>query len=388
MKHNFYLSMILMGILFSVPFQSILAQEKAVKEVYPYTHHMSAEEKARFHLVGKDYVATDPPPGEIRNIAEFDQMEGVLIAYPNNFGIPYNLIAALSEETMVTTIVRTNNAQTYVTNQYQSQGVNMDNVNFLVKDVDSYWTRDYGPWYVAYGDDQIGIVDFIYNRPDRVNDNAIPTHMADFLGIEWFGMDLITAGGNYMTTGQDISSSSDLIWEENPSLSQNDIDQMVMDYLGVSEYFVLDDPNNTYIDHIDCWGKFLDVDKVLIREVPTSHPQYDEIEETANFFKEAISPWGNYFEVYRVWTPNNQPYTNSLILNDRVLYPLPEASGMMKHLKLMKKRCRAMKFWALPDRGNQPMPCIAVRKALPTEICCLSNTCLYWVISRYKQNMK
>jgi agmatine/peptidylarginine deiminase len=303
-------------------FNSTLAQDISSQKRSTLTHHMSAEEKALFHLVGKDFKATDPPPGVVRNIAEFDQMEGVLISFANNFGISYELIAAMSEVTMVTTVVETVSIQNSITNQYTSHGVNMDNVNFLVTDIDSYWSRDYGPWYVAYGDDQIGIVDFIYNRPNRPNDNAIPSEMADFLGIELFAMDLITAGGNYMTTGEGISASSDLVWEENPTLSASDIDQMVSSYLGVDTYHVLDDPNNTYIDHIDCWGKFLGVNKVLIREVPQNHPQYDEIEETAAYFENQVSSWGYPFEVYRVWTPNNEPYTNSLILNDHVFVPI------------------------------------------------------------------
>ncbi len=62
----------------------------------------------------------------------------------------------------------------------------MDNVNFLVTEIDSYWSRDYGPWYVAYGEDQIGIVDFIYNRPNRPNDNAIPSQMAEFISCVIF----------------------------------------------------------------------------------------------------------------------------------------------------------------------------------------------------------
>jgi len=260
----------------------------------------------------------------IKNIGDsFEKMEGVLVGYPDTvgFGISYELIAALSEETVVTTIVENNSYLNYVTNQYQVNGVNMDNTNFLVATLNSYWTRDFGPWYVRYGDDQIGIIDFIYNRP-RPDDNAVPPEIADFLGIEWFGMDLITAGGNYMTNGYGISSSSELTWEENPTLTPAEIDEMVLDYLGVSAYHVLPDPNNTYIDHIDCWGKFLDVDKVLIREVSETHPQYDEIEATAAYYAAQTSGWGVPFEVYRVWTHNNEPYTNSLILNNRVFLPI------------------------------------------------------------------
>ncbi len=285
-----------------------------------YTHELSEQEKANFHLVGKDFLETDPPPGVVNNIAEFDHMEGVLIRYP--FGISYELIAGMSEEIMVTTIVSNASNQNLVTNQYQSHGVNMNNVNFLIAPTETYWTRDYGPMYVRYGDDEIGIVDFIYNRPDRPNDDAIPQKVAQLLGIEWFGMDLIHTGGNYMTDGYGISSSSDLVVEENPDLTEEEINQLVLDYLGITTYHTVPDPNNTYIDHIDCWGKFLDVDKVLIREVPSTHPQYDEIEETAAYYAAQTSSWGNNFQVYRVWTPNNQPYTNSIILNDRVFVPI------------------------------------------------------------------
>ena len=319
---NRFLSLLISLVFVAGIFVQSNAQDEPVKSKRTLTHHMSPEEKALFHTVGKGYLATDPPPGVVHNIAEFEQMEGVLVGYPGNFGISYALIAAMSQEIPVTTIVETNNQLTFVTNQYQANGVNMANANFLVAPLDSYWTRDYGPWYIRYGNDQIGIMDFIYNRPNRPNDNAVPVQMANYLNIESFGMDLITAGGNYMTDGYGISSSSDLTWVENPSLTHAEIEQMLSDYCGIDTYHVLPDPNNTYIDHIDCWGKFLDVDKVLIREVPPSHPQYDEIEATANYYANEISSWGNNYQVYRVWTPNNEPYTNSLILNNRVFLPI------------------------------------------------------------------
>ena len=37
---------------------------------------------------------------------------------------------------------------------------------------------------------------------------------------------------------------------------------------GIDTYHVIPDPNDTYIDHIDCWGKYLSPTKVIIREVP------------------------------------------------------------------------------------------------------------------------
>ena len=282
-------------------------------------HWLTPEEAKLRETYQSATEETDPPPGPVTNVAEFNRMQSVLIAY--SFGISYAVIAEMSQDCNVTTVVASTSEQTYVTNQYQNQGVNLDNCDFMIAPSNSYWTRDYGPWFVIDGNDELGIVDFEYNRP-RPADNAIPSKVAQYMDINLFAMDIITAGGNYMCNGMGIGSSSDLIWEENDDYTHTQIDEIFEDYLGIEEYHVLADPNNTYIDHIDCWGKFLDVDKVLIRSVPTSHAQYDEIEATAAYYAEQPSSYGTPFEVYRVYTPNDQPYTNSIILNEKVVVPI------------------------------------------------------------------
>ena len=114
---------------------------------------------------------------------------------------------------------------------------------------------------------------------------------------------------------------SQLVYNEN-TIPKEQLSQQMKDYLGIQTYHVLADPNNTYIDHIDCWGKFLDVDKVLIRSVPTTHPQYSKIEQVADYFKNQKSSWGTNYQVIRINTPNNEPYTNSFILNKKVYVPI------------------------------------------------------------------
>ena len=288
-----------------------------------YPHWLTPEEKLSYGDRSRDFYETDPPVGPVINIPEFGPMEGVLIRYP--FGISYSVIAEMSEDIMVTTIVSSTGQQNSVTNQYSSNGVNLNNCNFLIAPSNSYWTRDYGPWYIIDGNQELAIVNFPYNRP-RPLDNDIPIEMADFLGIELYGMNVITAGGNYMTDGMGVSASSTLVFEENPSQSQDQIRDKIEEYLGVPNFHVIDDPNNTYIDHIDCWAKFLDVDKILIRSVPSNHAQYDEIEEVVDYFATQTTPYNTPYEIYRVYTPQNQPYTNSIILNDKVLVPITGSS--------------------------------------------------------------
>jgi len=263
-------------------------------------------------------ILSSPPPGPIRNVAEFERMEGVLIRYP--FGISYQIIAEMSEDVIVTTIVGSESEKNNVISQYQSHGVFLGNCEFLIAPSNTYWTRDYGPWFIFNGEDELGVVDFNYNRP-RPNDNAIPSVFATDQGISYYYMPIDHTGGNYMTDGHGISVSTDLVWSENPGYSHEEIDELVNDYLGIDTYHVVPDVLNEYILHIDCWAKFLSPDTIMIIEVPHSHSQYDEIEEAVQYFENQTCCYGTSYQIERVYAPNGESYINCLILNDKVLVP-------------------------------------------------------------------
>ncbi|MCK9616965.1 MAG: agmatine deiminase family protein [Lentimicrobiaceae bacterium] len=289
-------------------------------------HWLNAEEYLNRNNYQRSFVETDPPGGIVRNIAEFEKMEGALIAYDASFGISYNVIKELAEDATLYTIVSGQSQQNQVLSQYTANGVNINHCKFIYSNVDSWWTRDYGPWFVTFGADSIGIIDFPYNRP-RPNDDEIPKKVADSLNLPWFGMNIIHTGGNYMTTGGGIAASTDLILEENTGQTQAQINQKALDYLGVYDYALLPDPLADYIKHIDCWGKYLAPNKVLIGQVPESDPRYEDYEYIANWFASHQSPYGTPFQVYRVYSPGNSlttPYTNSLILNNKVFVPIGE----------------------------------------------------------------
>lgn len=286
------------------------------------THDMSPEEELRKNEIGRNFTLTDPPAPPVRAVAEFEEMQSVLIRYP--FGIPMSLIIEMAEDCNVKTIVANSSQQTQVLNQYIAAGVDTANCEWLIALTNSYWTRDYGPWFVANGNYETGICDFPYNRP-RPNDDDIPVVLAQQIGIPLYGMNLVHTGGNWMCDGMGIAASTELVWTENPSLTYQQIDTMVWDYLGIEKYHVLPDPLGEYIEHIDCWGKFLDVDKVLIGQVPSSDWRYDDFEYLADYFATQTSSYGTPYQVYRVYTPGDYPYTpytNSLILNKKVFVPV------------------------------------------------------------------
>ncbi len=290
-------------------------------------HWLTPDELERLDEIGKGFIESQPPVGPVRQTAEFERMQSVLIRSP--FGIPVAFIKQLSEVTNVLTIVASTTERNTVISNYLAAGIDTSKCEFLIAPSDSYWTRDYGPWYVVNGDNEVGICDFVYNRP-RPNDDAIPSAASTYLSEPYYGMRVSHTGGNYMTDGMGVGASTMIVYDE--SLSQlgvtpEQVDKKMNDYLGIHTYHVVEDPNDTYIDHIDCWGKFLDVDKILIRSVPSSHPQYDEIEATAAYFASQKSSYGNNYQIYRVNTQNNEPYTNSLILNDHVFVPIMGTSN-------------------------------------------------------------
>lgn len=295
------------------------------------------------------FTETPPPAGPVRPIAEFEPASHVLIRYP--LGIPLSLVTQLANTAQVICLVSSSSAQNAASNSFNNAGVNMANVSFIIAPTDSYWTRDFGPWFIFDGNGDYGVVDFRYNRP-RPDDNNVPQIFANQLGLDYYGMSLYQTGGNYMCDGINTAAQTTIAYTENSSLSQNQVFDKMHAYLGIDSYHVLPDPNNTYIDHIDCWGKFLAPDKVLIRSVPTSHAQYGALEQTAAYFANTNCAWGYPYRVYRAYTPQNQPYSNSLILNKRVFVPIMNSSHDAAALQVYQNAMPGYEIIGVPSSSS------------------------------------
>ena len=292
------------------------AQEK--KPDWMRWHYLS-EEEMHDTSRGMNFVETDPPTGEPRFVAEFEPMQGVMIRYP--LGIPTSLVAQLSNNCMVYCIVSTSQ-QNSAQNDFQNAGVNMNNITFVNAQTDSYWVRDYGPWYI-FEDREPAIVDNVYNRP-RPNDDNISGVFATYWDIPMYGMNLQHTGGNMMEDGRGHGVSDNLVLQEN-SNNETNVRNKMRDYLGIDPYHITIDPQGDYIAHVDCWGKYLAPDKILIARLPQNNSHYADYEEVADYFASTNCCWGYPYRVYRVDEPGGNtlaPYTNSLILNKTVYVPL------------------------------------------------------------------
>ena len=286
--------------------------------------HYLSEEEMRTPLRASNFTETPAPTEAPRFVAEFEPMQGVTIRYP--LGIPTSLVKSLAENCQVYCIVA-QSQQSSARSTFSNAGVNMNRVTFVIANSDSYWVRDYGPWYIFAGKNP-AIVDNVYNRP-RQNDDAIPSYFATFWSIPMYGMNLTHTGGNMMEDGRGHAVSDELVINENNN-NEADVRKKMLDYLGIDNYHITIDPQGEYIAHVDCWGKYLAPDKILIAQLPKSNSRYQYYEDVANYFATTNCCWGYPYKVYRVEEPGGStlaPYTNSLILNKTVYVPLGSNSS-------------------------------------------------------------
>ena len=267
------------------------------------------------------FEETDPPTGEPRFVAEFEPMQGVTIRYP--LGIPESLVAAFADNCQVYCIV-SDSCQNEAFQVFTEVGVNMNHVTFVIAPTDDFFVRDYGPWYI-FEDKQPAIVDNLYYPEFRPKDDSISFVFSEFWNIPLYGMNLQYEGGNIMEDGrgQGVSDAAVLLQNNN---DEENLRAKMRDYLGIEPFHLL---ISNYYGHVDCWGKYLAPDKILIARVPENNAYYDTFEEIANYFSSANCCWGYPYRVYRVDFPNINhntvaPYTNSLILNKTVYLPISD----------------------------------------------------------------
>jgi agmatine/peptidylarginine deiminase len=303
-----------------------------IEELLP--HHETAGERelwrgreAELEAIRGMRAADPPPVAPIRNCAEWEPLSGVMIRYP--LGVPYTLLRDLDDDLTLHVVVSSGN-QAAANANLTANGVDMGKVQFLIRPNDSIWTRDYGPWFVFDGNEQIAIIDHVYNRPTRPNDDLIPIYFGEQQGIPVVHHDMLHTGGNYMTDGAHISSSTRLVYNEaaaHNGMTPAQVDQLMHDYYGVETYTVMEYIEPGGIHHIDTWAKFLDEETVLVKEVWPEHGTYANLNQRAALLASLPSSTGRNYQVHRVFCYNiggSQPasYTNSLIANDRVYVPL------------------------------------------------------------------
>ena len=153
---------------------------------------------------------------------------------------------------------------------------------------------------------------------------------ANHMNWDIYNLPLYWTGGNFMTDGYGMGFSTQLMVNEN-NISNVDFETIINQHLEMDNYHIFDNPNEESIQHIDCLAKLVNPETIIIKQVSELSPEYECIENFANSFYELNTFYDRPFRIYRILCPEingggweTNPvaaYTNSLILNNKVLVP-------------------------------------------------------------------
>ena len=302
----------------------------------PLPRGLTEEEKTRLNEIGVNRTVTPPPDSVVFAPAEFDSIAGVIYAWKGFTTLLQQLIKETAENDTAWVVVANSTEQSSVYSQLNSYGVNMGKVAFIQDVLNSVWIRDYGPWWIYQPDGSLGIIDLKYNRP-RADDDQFPESLANQWAMDYYGPDLIEAGGNLLLDGKGVALLSNIIFgpdhgfNTDGSLTVPLLEQFLGDYLGIDKVILTPYLENDGTGHIDMFVKILNDTTIIVGEYASPAAGYGDNYAICNQVADQLAAEtngdGKQFNVHRMLMPAysgdiTYTYVNSLIVNKKVFVPV------------------------------------------------------------------
>jgi agmatine deiminase len=341
-----------------------------------------------------DFITT-PPPKPLRAMAEWEELQGVTIAWKADYNtagwhtILTQIVKAAQQEVMVYIACKTSDVAAI---KAKLQAANIDltkNISFVEGDFDTIWIRDYGanPAY-SNNTDSLLLVDWVYNRKNRIKDDTLSAKVAKTLNVPIYAtlakpFDLVHTGGNFMSDGLGTGFSSKLILEENDGTllsgevpttakTEAEVDKIMADFMGINRYIKMENLPYDGIHHIDMHLKLLDEETLLVGKYPEGTLDGPQIEKNIEYIQANYkTPYGNPYKIVRVLMPpkngvytksgDYRTYANATFLNKTVIVPFYE----------QKYDTTALKVWqeALPGYTIVGINCNSIINSLGALHC-------------------
>lgn len=302
-------------------------------------------------FVTADYYTQDKSN---RMAAEWEPATGVMITWP--LCVPYKLAVELSKENTLYTLVDNNRSKAEAIKWYLQWGIDTSKVSFIfaAQGIDAWWVRDWGPPAVFTPDTEMKLADgkYIYSTPvsgfasnDRLGfiyktrenkiirtetDDKATKEIGKSLKLDVLSLPFISTGGNVMTDGLGTAFSTSILTNENRFDGVNDktFFRLNRELLGINRYNILSNFESNGIQHIDCFMKLLDEERILVAKPPADHALYPVYENIiTEELKKLKTIYNRHYQIIRIDTYRYSEqllaaYTNSLILNKTVYVPL------------------------------------------------------------------
>lgn len=195
------------------------------------------------------------------------------------------------------------------------------------RSLESFWTVDFGPFFVTDGAGVLGIVDPRYYSW-RVNDDAIPTKLATLHGLTVWRPDLDWEGGNLFSDGKGTCFTTMMHLAENLPQTQTQVEDQLFEYFGCERVIWLHTLHGEGTGHTDMFFKPASDTLLLLGEYDAAADPINaqRLDWNAALLAEATNAAGDPFEVRRIPMPGHgndvfRSYANGIVVNDLVLVP-------------------------------------------------------------------
>ena len=272
---------------------------------------------------GDDDDATgDDDDASARVPAEWETHGATWIQWPTNWEASMrpafaDIAAVIQDYEPVHLLTGSEPERTQAQQFLSSQGVPDTNITWHLVQVDSAWMRDNGPIYVTDGA-ETWIQDFRFdawggnfggNIPYE-NDDVVPDHVADFLGITSIRHDdYVLERGNLEFNG---AGTLVLNWDcqddRNPGMTEAEHEAILAEAFGLTRVIWAygHHPQDGTTGHIDGTARFIDADTIAVAESAWA-------QETEDALVAACEAAG--LDVVRIPCPGQTDYMNWLVGN-------------------------------------------------------------------------
>ena len=266
-------------------------------------------------------------------------------SFPDSYGrvVPtlVKMAAALAESEILRINISSSEQEDEVRGLL-SKAAPMDRVEFHHNPTNEPWCRDHGPIFVKrQGVSSLAVNDFGYNAwggkyPPFEADDVVPTRIARYLGLPLFEPGFILEGGSVDPNGAGtlLTTESCLLNpNRNPSLSRQQIEQGLRDYLGVDQILWLGDgiEGDDTDGHVDDITRFVSRDTVVtVVEPHRGDPNHAPLKENLERLREMSLADGTPLNVLEMPMPPRidreglrlpASHANFYIANESVLMP-------------------------------------------------------------------
>ena len=211
-----------------------------------------------------------------------------------------------------------------------------DGVEILPLPIDDSWMRDNGPIFLRDAHGRVAMVHFGFNSwGERYlpydKDAQVPRHLASHLGMRRFEAPFVLEGGSFFVDGEGTLITTEqclLNPNRNPTLSREQIEQGLRDFLGVQTIIWLGLGHSTDRDtdgHIDGIAPYVAPARVvLLMPDDPDDPDHESGRDNEERLRRVTDARGRKFEVipFQTRPPGAVPYLNLYLANGGVIVPI------------------------------------------------------------------